>query len=185
MSLLARRLEELLHDYISELEQAQREILRGDTHALRRIKPMNYIIITDGVPSKFLCYDRNSLRILPPGDSSSADDPEAVIIQAARRLDRGNLPVSQVRPSTVLLYRTFSAMSYLLQVGIQFVQVGDDPRATEALRELDDELAKEYGIRVSRFIYPDRLTSHACFALLIRIWLTPRHTAVAHWTLSY
>ncbi|KAL5508182.1 hypothetical protein ACEPAH_5801 [Sanghuangporus vaninii] len=106
ISLLARRLEELLNDYISELEQAQREILRGDLNALRRIKPVNYIIITDGVPT---------------------DDPEPVIIQAARRLDRGNLPV--------------------YQVGIQFVQVGDDPRATEALRELDDDLAKEYGIR--------------------------------------
>lgn len=51
-SLLARRLEELLNDYISELEQAQREILRGDLNALRRIKPVNYIIITDGVPSE-------------------------------------------------------------------------------------------------------------------------------------
>ncbi|KAL5487981.1 hypothetical protein ACEPAI_6089 [Sanghuangporus weigelae] len=106
ISLLARRLEELLNDYISELEQAQREILRGDLNALHRVKPVNYIIITDGVPT---------------------DDPEPVIIQAARRLDRGNLPV--------------------YQVGIQFVQVGDDPRATEALRELDDDLAKEYGIR--------------------------------------
>lgn len=106
ISLLARKLEELLHDYISDLERAQQEIRRGDLNALRRIKPVNYIIITDGVPT---------------------DDPEAVIIQAARRLDRGNLPVSQV--------------------GIQFVQVGDDPRATESLRELDDEIAKEYGIR--------------------------------------
>ena len=34
------------------------------------------------------------------------------------------------------------------QVGIQFVQVGDDPRATEALRELDDDIAKDHGVRV-------------------------------------
>ncbi|KAH8118411.1 hypothetical protein DFH11DRAFT_1502555 [Phellopilus nigrolimitatus] len=106
ISLIAQKLEELLHEYLSELDAAKQDINRGDLRALQRVKPVNYIIITDGVPT---------------------DDPETVIVQAARRLDNGNFPVSQV--------------------GIQFVQVGNDPRATEALRELDDELSQEYGIR--------------------------------------
>lgn len=46
---------------------------------------------------------------------------------AARRLDAGRFPTSQV--------------------GIQFVQIGDDPDATEALRELDDDLAGRHGCR--------------------------------------
>ncbi|THH11715.1 hypothetical protein EW145_g474 [Phellinidium pouzarii] len=106
ISLLGRKIEELLHDYLTILESAKQDVSRGDLRAVQRVTPINYIIITDGVPT---------------------DDPEAVIVQAARRLDKGNFPLSQV--------------------GIQFVQVGDDPRATEALRELDDGLPKEYGIR--------------------------------------
>lgn len=50
-----------------------------------------------------------------------------MIVAAARRLDRGNFPLSQL--------------------GIQFVQVGDDAGAAEALAELDDDLAGKYGIR--------------------------------------
>lgn len=60
---------------------------------------------------------------------AATDDPESVIVQAARRLDRGYFPLSQV--------------------GIQFVQVGNDEDATEALRKLDDDLAGKYNIRVS------------------------------------
>jgi hypothetical protein len=32
-------------------------------------------------------------------------------------------------------------------VGIQFVQLGSDPQATEALQEMDDELANKHNIR--------------------------------------
>lgn len=60
---------------------------------------------------------------------SIADDPESVIVTAAKRLDARHFP--------------------LAQVGIQFVQIGDDRRATEALKELDENLASLYGIRVS------------------------------------
>lgn len=59
--------------------------------------------------------------------NSVGDDPESVIVAAARRLDAGHFPVSQV--------------------GIQFVQIGDDPEATAALQELDDELARTHGVR--------------------------------------
>lgn len=46
---------------------------------------------------------------------------------AARRLDKGNFRLSQV--------------------GIQFVQVGADPKATRFLIKLDDALTNEHGIR--------------------------------------
>jgi hypothetical protein len=59
---------------------------------------------------------------------STADDPESVIVTAAKRLDARHFPLSQI--------------------GIQFVQIGDDPKATDALRELDENLANVHGIRV-------------------------------------
>lgn len=60
-------------------------------------------------------------------DGAASDDPESVIVSIARRLDAGNFPLSQL--------------------GIQFVQVGDDAEATEFLVELDDALSKEHNIR--------------------------------------
>lgn len=59
----------------------------------------------------------------------SADDPKSVIIEFARRLDEKNVP--------------------LRQLGIQFVQIGDDPDAASALKELDEQLGPENGVRVS------------------------------------
>ncbi|KAH9933451.1 uncharacterized protein B0H18DRAFT_983761 [Fomitopsis serialis] len=69
-------------------------------------KPTSIIVITDGVPT---------------------DDPEMVIVDAARRLEANGIPSRQL--------------------GIQFVQIGDDPDATEALKELDDGLEQKHGIR--------------------------------------
>jgi len=96
------KLEELLLDYLLRLEQTLVD------PASPRVKPINFIVITDGAPT---------------------DDPESVITTAARRLDNNNFPLSQV--------------------GIQFVQIGTDPDATEALRELDDELSGKHNVRVS------------------------------------
>lgn len=50
-----------------------------------------------------------------------------MIAAAARRLDEGRYPLSQV--------------------GIQFVQIGNHRSATEYLRSLDDELQGEYHVR--------------------------------------
>ena len=69
-------------------------------------KPLNILVLTDGEPT---------------------DDPEAVIVDAARKLDKLNAP--------------------LHQVGIQFVQIGNEEGAREALEELDDALEEIYGIR--------------------------------------
>lgn len=60
-------------------------------------------------------------------DGAPSDDPESVIVATARRLDSQHFPLGQI--------------------GIQFVQIGNDPEATTALRELDDELAKTHGVR--------------------------------------
>jgi len=82
------RLDQILKAYLGRYE------------ADRKTKPLNLIVITDGVPS---------------------DDVESPIIDAARKLDQLSAPA--------------------WQVGIQFFQVGNEPEAAEALRELDDELA--------------------------------------------
>ena len=59
-----------------------------------------------------------------------ADDPREAIVDFARRLDTRQVP--------------------LHKLGIQFVQIGDDPDATEALKELDDELGPANGVRVRK-----------------------------------
>ncbi|WVQ79241.1 hypothetical protein IAT38_001337 [Cryptococcus sp. DSM 104549] len=99
-----RRLDLILREYLARLEEPFIPC-PGNTEGVI-VKPLNLIVITDGAAS---------------------DDPKGVLIAAAKRLDRGNYPFSQV--------------------GIQFVQIGRDPAATLALRELDDGLAKEHDIR--------------------------------------
>ena len=66
-------------------------------------------------------------------DGEPSDDPESVIIAAARRLDAGQFP--------------------LAQVGIQFIQVGEDKAASKALHELDSHLSESNDIRVSRSLF--------------------------------
>jgi uncharacterized protein YegL len=99
---IGEKLEELLLEYVSALEDAK----DTDPARFKSIKPINYIVLTDGAPT---------------------DDPETVIVATARRLDARNFPITQV--------------------GIQFVQIGSSQRATDYLRELDDGLAANHGIR--------------------------------------
>ncbi|KAG8955522.1 hypothetical protein FRC03_011112 [Tulasnella sp. 419] len=100
------KLEILLLDYLDRLEAAYDDFDNGDFDAKKRVRPVNFLVITDG---------------------AATDDPESVIIAAARRLDQAKYPLSQV--------------------GIQFVQIGDDPTAKEALQQMDDELAAAHGVR--------------------------------------
>ncbi|RPA87861.1 hypothetical protein BJ508DRAFT_203041 [Ascobolus immersus RN42] len=67
------------------------------------------------------------LNVVILTDGEPTDEPEDVIVAIARELDRLNAPLSQV--------------------GIQFVQIGDDEHVTEYLEALDDALSKEYQIR--------------------------------------
>ncbi|KAL4267402.1 VWFA domain-containing protein [Pleurotus pulmonarius] len=103
ISLIGEKLEELLLQYLDMIEAAKDS---GDPATLKAIKPTNFIVITDGVPT---------------------DDPESVIVNAAKRLDARGFPLSQL--------------------GIQFVQIGQSPKATEFLQELDNGLAATHGIR--------------------------------------
>jgi len=103
---IGEKLESLLLYYLDSLEKAKARADEGDHSLMKGIKPVNYIIITDG---------------------AATDDPEAVIVAAARRLDAHNFP--------------------LTQVGIQFVQIGNSRDATEFLNELDNGLGQNYGIR--------------------------------------
>jgi uncharacterized protein YegL len=100
------RLEQILTSYITRIEGAKMKSGGADP-SQSGIKPLNLIVITDGAPT---------------------DDPESVIIAAARRLDAGQ----------------FS----LTQVGIQFIQVGDDKKASKALHELDSHLSESNNVRV-------------------------------------
>ena len=90
------RLNAILKPYLRECEAK-----RDNFDAL---KPLNIIVITDGVPS---------------------DDPESVIVAAAKKLDKLEAPP--------------------WQVGIQFFQVGNEPGAAEALEDLDDGLKEMNG----------------------------------------
>ncbi|KAI0267504.1 hypothetical protein BC834DRAFT_81197 [Gloeopeniophorella convolvens] len=67
------------------------------------------------------------ISILVITDGVPTDDPRSVIVEFARRLDARNVP--------------------LRQLGIQFVQIGDDQAASEALKELDDQLGPQHGVR--------------------------------------
>lgn len=97
---MGTKLEMLLLQYMDDIETYKQ------TRKGIEPKKRNYICLTDGSPT---------------------DDPESVIVAVARRLDRGNFPLSQI--------------------GIQFLQVGNDSEAKEALEELDDALSSQHGIR--------------------------------------
>ncbi|KZT29376.1 hypothetical protein NEOLEDRAFT_1153908 [Neolentinus lepideus HHB14362 ss-1] len=72
---IGERLESLLLDYLEKLEKAKDEYNAGDRGAMAGIKPVNYIVITDG---------------------AATDDVEGPIVSAARRLDVKHFPLSQV-----------------------------------------------------------------------------------------
>lgn len=101
-----KRLNEILGPYLTRLEATITRCQSTGEDASAIVKPLNIIVITDGVPT---------------------DDPESVIVSAAKRLDKCNADP--------------------WQIGIQFFQVGDDSEAAKNLRELDDALEDEHGIR--------------------------------------
>lgn len=49
---IGEKLEVLLLNYLSGIEHAQELAEAGDSSLLRRIKPVNFLVITDGAPSK-------------------------------------------------------------------------------------------------------------------------------------
>ncbi|KIJ56505.1 hypothetical protein M422DRAFT_22667 [Sphaerobolus stellatus SS14] len=101
LTLTGEKLEERLLHYFEKLDDHKKDPVNN-----KKPKWVNFVVVTDGAPT---------------------DDPESVIVVAARRLDEGHYPLSQV--------------------GIQFVQIGNSPKATKALQELDDALANKHKIR--------------------------------------
>lgn len=97
------RLNQILKPYLSQVEESIERQAHGHEPTC---KPLNIIVITDGVPS---------------------DDVESIIVRAAKKLDTWDADPGQV--------------------GIQFFQVGREPEAADDLRELDDSLSGEHGIR--------------------------------------
>lgn len=98
-----QRLNQLIKPYLVQLEEAEKQQKQGGRAAQNAVtpKPMNIIVITDGVPS---------------------DDVESVLVRAAKKLD-----AIEAEP---------------WQLGVQFVQVGEEWGAKEHLEGLDDDLSK-------------------------------------------
>ncbi|KAG8703152.1 hypothetical protein FRC09_004316 [Ceratobasidium sp. 395] len=67
------------------------------------------------------------LNLIVITDGAPYDDPEVPIVAAARRLDEGQFP--------------------LAQVGVQFIQIGNDRGARKALGKLDEDIGKKHGVR--------------------------------------
>ena len=88
MTPIGDTLDRLLRTYISKLESAK-EIGTEDS-----VKPVNFIVLTDGTPSELPLKLR---EVISFAYLFVADDPAEVIVNAARRLDRGNFLLSQVR----------------------------------------------------------------------------------------
>lgn len=101
----ASALRRVIDPYLSELENW---VVEGKPAGLPKPRPLNVLVLTDGAPNR-------------------GEEPDGVIIEAARRLDAGRWPPHQL--------------------GLQFVQIGDDDEAAEALRRLDDELKSNAGIK--------------------------------------
>ncbi|TCD67504.1 hypothetical protein EIP91_012309 [Steccherinum ochraceum] len=128
LSLMGCRLEHLFLFYMDNLEKAWAEMQGGKPEAFAAIKPVNYIVITHGTPS---------------------DAPEEVIVEVAKRLDKGN----------------FS----LRQIGVQLVQIGKSEEAAAFLKYLDDDLKAEYGCRdmVDTTPYHHDLTGQVLLKILV------------------
>ncbi|KAJ9112737.1 hypothetical protein QFC22_006239 [Naganishia vaughanmartiniae] len=71
--------------------------------------------------------DVKPVNVIVLTDGAATDDPESVIVSVASRLDRGGFPLNQL--------------------GIQFLQIGNEPEAREALQALDDGIKERHEVR--------------------------------------
>ncbi|KAK7696260.1 hypothetical protein QCA50_000913 [Cerrena zonata] len=122
-SFLGMKLDELLVAYWHPLHNARR---KGG-----KIKPVNFIILTDGHIGMDPITNESRQRayfvvaFLPPVPVD--DDLGAVIIRWAKELDKGFYPMHQI--------------------GIQIVQVGMDKSASDELERLDRDVRKHFPLR--------------------------------------
>ncbi|KAJ9090938.1 hypothetical protein QFC21_007353 [Naganishia friedmannii] len=71
--------------------------------------------------------DVKPVNVIVLTDGAATDDPESVIVSIASRLDRGGFPLNQL--------------------GIQFLQIGNESEAREALQALDDGIKEKHEVR--------------------------------------
>jgi len=91
---IGEKLEELLLSYLDKIETARAKEVAGDIN-VTKIKPVNYIVLTDGAPT---------------------DEPEDVIVMTARRLDRGNFPTTQLGIQFVQIGDSPTATKFLQEL---------------------------------------------------------------------
>lgn len=82
-----------------------------------------------------------NLIVLTDGAPDRGQDPEQVIVDIGRYLDSNRFPLNQL--------------------GISFVQIGDDPEAARHLASLDDDLKAKYKIRDFVDCTPYQASTHS------------------------
>ncbi|GJN86990.1 hypothetical protein PLIIFM63780_010572 [Purpureocillium lilacinum] len=117
------RIEDILEPYFTQLESADN---------VQDIRPLNLIVITDGMPGPcppHVNFSGRGFGLNDHGEAAAHNPhlPDPAIVRYARRLDELRAPA--------------------WQVGVQFLQVGNDEAATASLRGLDDGLARRHGVR--------------------------------------
>ncbi|CDZ96163.1 von Willebrand factor, type A [Phaffia rhodozyma] len=83
------------------------------------LRPLNLIVMTDGASLRASSSNTNPFV--------QSESPESIIAAAAKRLDHGNYPSNQL--------------------GIFFLQIGDDAEAREFLQDMDDSLPSRHNVR--------------------------------------
>lgn len=166
------RMEAILRDYMTRLERS----VASDTP--EEVAPMNLIVVTDGGKS-LSAHDRRTLTpafLQPVGrrlkslhynpsldrrsllDLAPTDDPESVLVTIARRLDRGDFPLSQV--------------------GVQLLQIGDDAEVSAASVE---PLMKKGCQRGLEQVLTPRLAKRCRSSMTV----SRRHMACVTWSTLY
>ncbi|KAJ8294158.1 hypothetical protein OF846_002722 [Rhodotorula toruloides] len=112
-------MDEILRDYVERVEDARQ--------TKERVKPLLLLVLTDGRAD-----DTDLVRGTPSSSRWEAGRALTlrtadVIVEMAQRLDEVRAPP--------------------YQLGIQFIQIGDDPDARAFLQELDDDLKPQLGVR--------------------------------------
>ncbi|KIY52614.1 hypothetical protein FISHEDRAFT_12588, partial [Fistulina hepatica ATCC 64428] len=128
---IGERLDAILDDYLTKVEQTR------FTEASAKIKPINVIVITDGIPTD-------------TGDMV----PEKVIVRAAERLDRGRFPESQVGIQFVQVGTDKGAHKYLKDLDDNLVRWCSDGRMRDIVDTTpcstlrDEKLSKETLLKI-------------------------------------
>ncbi|KAI5815789.1 hypothetical protein BZA77DRAFT_72367 [Pyronema omphalodes] len=118
---IGTRIKMILENYLAEYENHLELERKGKASALKPMKPMNVICITDGAPWP---YERQKAILY-----------EAIVTTARR--------MKELEKKSEKLSKGKSNGPKLRQLGVQFVQVGSDRGAAAFLKKLDEDLEKQ------------------------------------------